>query len=99
MFKGKDTYVDFLAGGEKIATNILADRLSLLESGGIITKHKHPDSKAKILLQAHRKRYRPGTRTRGNNSMERAILYSASDGNRICGAATKKQERRNAGCE
>jgi DNA-binding HxlR family transcriptional regulator len=48
-FKGKNTYGDFLNGGEKIATNILADRLTLLEAGGIIAKQQHPESKAKIL--------------------------------------------------
>lgn len=51
IFKGKNTYGDFLASEEKIATNILADRLSLLECSGIITKHKHPDSKAKMLYK------------------------------------------------
>jgi len=51
MFKGKNTYGDFLESGEKIATNILADRLALLEWAGIISKHKHPDSKAKILYK------------------------------------------------
>ncbi|MGN6566915.1 MAG: winged helix-turn-helix transcriptional regulator [Flavipsychrobacter sp.] len=51
MFKGKNTYGDFLNSEEKIATNILADRLSLLESGGIISKHKHPESKAKVLYK------------------------------------------------
>ncbi|MFM9840342.1 MAG: winged helix-turn-helix transcriptional regulator [Cyclobacteriaceae bacterium] len=49
MFKGMNTYGDFLKGEEKIATNILADRLMLLEAGGVIAKQKHPDSKAKIL--------------------------------------------------
>ena len=51
MFKGKNTFGDFLNSEEKIATNILADRLSLLESAGIISKHKHPDSKAKVLYK------------------------------------------------
>ncbi len=51
MFKDKNTYGDFLDGGEGIATNILADRLTLLECAGIITKHKHPDSKAKVLYR------------------------------------------------
>ncbi|HRC91898.1 MAG: helix-turn-helix domain-containing protein [Saprospiraceae bacterium] len=50
-FKGKNTYGDFLNGGEKIATNILADRLMLLEMAGIITKHPHPESKAKHLYK------------------------------------------------
>jgi DNA-binding HxlR family transcriptional regulator len=49
MFKGMNTYGDFLKGEEKIATNILADRLMLLEAGGVIAKQKHPESKAKIL--------------------------------------------------
>ncbi len=49
IFKGKKTYGDFLNGGEQIATNILADRLAILERGGIIVRQKHPDSKAKIL--------------------------------------------------
>ena len=49
VFKSLSTYGDFLNGGEKIATNILADRLTMLEAGGIIAKQKHPESKAKIL--------------------------------------------------
>lgn len=45
------TYGDFLKTGEKIATNILATRLQMLEENGIITKSEHPDSKAKVLYQ------------------------------------------------
>lgn len=51
MFNEKKTYGEFLDSEEKIATNILADRLMLLEAGGIISKDKHPDSKAKVLYQ------------------------------------------------
>jgi DNA-binding HxlR family transcriptional regulator len=51
MFKGKNTYGDFLAAEEKIATNILADRLGLLEWAGIISKHNHPESKLKVLYK------------------------------------------------
>jgi DNA-binding HxlR family transcriptional regulator len=51
MFKEKHTYGDFLESEEKIATNILADRLALLECAGLISKHKHPDSKAKVLYK------------------------------------------------
>jgi DNA-binding HxlR family transcriptional regulator len=51
MFKGKNTYGDFLDSEEKMATNILADRLALLECGGLISKHKHPESKAKVLYK------------------------------------------------
>src|SRR5256712_13798455 len=38
MFKGRTTYKDFLAGGEGIATNVLANRLQLLEAEGTIEK-------------------------------------------------------------
>lgn len=51
MFNEKKTYGEFLQSEEKIATNILADRLMLLEAGGIISKERHPDSKAKVLYQ------------------------------------------------
>jgi DNA-binding HxlR family transcriptional regulator len=55
MFKDKNTYGDFLVSEERIATNILADRLSLLEGAGIISKHNHPDSKAKLLYRLTQK--------------------------------------------
>ena len=48
-FKGKNTYGDFLNAGEGITTSVLADKLVQLESGAIISKQNHPDSKAKIL--------------------------------------------------
>jgi DNA-binding HxlR family transcriptional regulator len=38
MFKGRTTYTDFLRAEEGIATNVLADRLSRLESDGVIAK-------------------------------------------------------------
>lgn len=50
-FKGKSTYGEFLNADEGIATNVLADKLALLESGGIISKETHPTSKAKILYR------------------------------------------------
>lgn len=49
MFNEKRTYGEFLNSEEKIATNILADRLLMLEMAGIISKKRHPDSKAKVL--------------------------------------------------
>lgn len=55
MFKGKNTYGDFLNGGEGITTSVLADKLALLECGGIITKEVHPESKAKILYKLTQK--------------------------------------------
>lgn len=51
MFKGKNTYGDFLSSEEKIATNILADRLALLEMGGVVTKHNHPKHKLKMVYK------------------------------------------------
>src|SRR5689334_14740999 len=49
MFNEKNTYGEFLNAEEKIATNILADRLALLERGGIISKHRHPEHKLKVV--------------------------------------------------
>lgn len=48
IMNGKNTYNEFLKSAEKIATNVLADRLTMLEATGILTKEEHPDSKAKI---------------------------------------------------
>jgi DNA-binding HxlR family transcriptional regulator len=49
--QGKNTYNEFLKADEKIATNVLADRLSMLEWFGIIAKEEHPESKAKIFYR------------------------------------------------
>lgn len=48
---GKNTYNEFLRSEEKMATNVLADRLSMLEMAGILVREKHPDSKAKIFYR------------------------------------------------
>lgn len=40
MFSGKKTYSEFSNSNEKIATNILSNRLSMLEELGIINKGK-----------------------------------------------------------
>ena len=42
-FKGKDSFTDFLASDERIARNVLADRLARLEAQGFIDKRPHPD--------------------------------------------------------
>ena len=55
MFKGKSTYGEFLASDEKIATNILADRLELLESQGFIVSKPHPDSRVKSVYSLTQK--------------------------------------------
>jgi DNA-binding HxlR family transcriptional regulator len=41
-FKGKNSFSDFLASDERIARNVLADRLASLEAEGFIEKHPHP---------------------------------------------------------
>ena len=48
LIKGKKTFGEFLSSKEKIATNILADRLNTLEKSGIITGSPAPDKKSKI---------------------------------------------------
>lgn len=49
------TYGDFLKAEEKIATNILAARLVMLEENGIITKFDHPENKVKVLYKLTKK--------------------------------------------
>ena len=51
MFKGKKTYGEFLRSEEKIATNILADRLLILEKNRIVEKTAFPGSKVKNLYR------------------------------------------------
>ncbi|RPD44302.1 transcriptional regulator [Hymenobacter sediminis] len=48
VFAGKSTYGQFLQSEEKMATNILADRLAVLEAQGIITKAVAADKKSKF---------------------------------------------------
>lgn len=55
MFKGKHYYGEFLDGGEKIATNILADRLLLLEESGIISKTVDEHHKSKQVYKLTQK--------------------------------------------
>jgi len=44
MFKGKRRYGEFAESEEKIATNVLADRLAKLEAEGLITRHVDPEN-------------------------------------------------------
>lgn len=55
MFKGKHYYGEFLLSEEKIATNILADRLVLLESNKIVKKSQDPTHKQKVIYQLTKK--------------------------------------------
>lgn len=47
IFWGKHTYGEFLRSDEKIATNILADRLDYLVREGLISKSRHETDKRK----------------------------------------------------
>jgi DNA-binding HxlR family transcriptional regulator len=49
MFSGKRHFRELLQSDEKIASNILTDRLAMLEREGIITKESDPDHKQKII--------------------------------------------------
>jgi DNA-binding HxlR family transcriptional regulator len=55
MFKGKYFFSEFLQSEEGIATNILSDRLSLLESNGIVSKSSDPSHKQKIMYRLTQK--------------------------------------------
>jgi DNA-binding HxlR family transcriptional regulator len=55
MFKGKHYYGEFLQMEEKIATNILADRLSLLEQSGIVVKNVDPAHGSKFIYKLSQK--------------------------------------------
>ena len=50
-FKGKSYYGDFLDSDEKISTNILANRLNMLEAERIIKKTQDPNKKSKIIYR------------------------------------------------
>jgi DNA-binding HxlR family transcriptional regulator len=49
MLRGSRTFKEFLSSYEKIATNILTDRLRRLESDGIITTHPDPNDGRKLI--------------------------------------------------
>src|ERR1700746_4017201 len=51
MLYNRHTYQEFLEAPEKIATNILADRLRMLEKTGLITKKRFPENKKKIFYK------------------------------------------------
>ena len=51
MFKGGKTFNDFLAAEEKIATNILANRLGRLEAQGIVHKGNDPEDARRFIYR------------------------------------------------
>lgn len=48
MFKGKSNFREFLKSEEKIATNILSDRLKRLEEHGIVIKTEDGANRSKL---------------------------------------------------
>ncbi len=48
IFKGKSSFLEFRKSDEKIATNILTDRLRKLERHGFIKKSVSPQNKSKF---------------------------------------------------
>ena len=55
IFWGKKTYGEFLKSDEKMATNILADRLAYLEREGLISKSPDPADKRKDIYRVTEK--------------------------------------------
>jgi DNA-binding HxlR family transcriptional regulator len=55
MFFGKRYYNEFLDSAEEISTNILADRLAMLEKEKIIQKRKDKDHKQKLVYSLTQK--------------------------------------------
>jgi DNA-binding HxlR family transcriptional regulator len=55
MFKGKHYFGEFVNSEEKIATNLLSDRLSMLESENMIFRSKDKNHKQKIIYKLTKK--------------------------------------------
>ena len=51
LLYGKDSFSEYLCSDEKIATNILTDRLKVLLREGFVTKHTAPKNKSKFLYR------------------------------------------------
>lgn len=55
MLRGKASYSEFLISEEKIATNILVNRLGVLESEKILVKEVSPTNKSKFVYSLTQK--------------------------------------------
>ena len=51
LLYGKDSFSEYLCSDEKIATNILTDRLHVLLQEGFVTKRAAPTNKSKFLYR------------------------------------------------
>jgi DNA-binding HxlR family transcriptional regulator len=51
VFSRKQYFREFLASSEKIASNILADRLKTLEASGIVSRRPDPANARKIIYE------------------------------------------------
>ena len=49
MFKQKRRFGEFAESGEKIASNILADRLARLETAGLVTRQADPENGRQLI--------------------------------------------------
>ena len=49
MLSGKNSFSEFMTSNEKIASNILIDRLNVLQAEGFVTKTASPLNKSKFL--------------------------------------------------
>jgi DNA-binding HxlR family transcriptional regulator len=55
LFKNRKTFNEFQSSGEGIATNILAERLSRLEAGGILERRPHPTDRRRVVYELTKK--------------------------------------------
>jgi DNA-binding HxlR family transcriptional regulator len=55
MLRGKVSYSEFLTSEEKIASNILVNRLGVLETENIVVKEVSPANKSKYIYSLTRK--------------------------------------------
>ena len=51
LFKQRRRYSEFAESGERIATNVLADRLSKLEAWGLVTKQTDPQNARQFIYR------------------------------------------------
>jgi DNA-binding HxlR family transcriptional regulator len=55
IFTGKRYFGEFMASPEKMASNILSDRLKRLEESGIVSKTQDPENESKFIYELTQK--------------------------------------------